>query len=129
MSAHQHQHLNTLTMSYIDAIWLRDSDTVHVVERRNGQRIFTDWPARYVFYYDDPGGKHRTINPETGGWGEVVRHEVPCADRRGGDLKSLGQPLPKGENLIGGGTPDRLEMTLRIKSQTVGRDRSIKVDG
>ena len=48
-------------MSYIDAIWLRDSDTVHVVERRNGQRIFTDWPARYVFYYDDPGGKHRTI--------------------------------------------------------------------
>jgi len=48
-------------MSYIGAIWNKESDTVHVVERRNGLRIFTDWPARYVFYYDDPRGKYRTI--------------------------------------------------------------------
>lgn len=48
-------------MPYIDAIWNRAADTIHVAERRDGQRIFTDWPAKYVFYYDDPRGKYRTI--------------------------------------------------------------------
>jgi DNA polymerase elongation subunit (family B) len=48
-------------MSYVDAIWNKNSDTIHVVERIDGKRIFTDWPAKYVFYYDDSKGKHRTI--------------------------------------------------------------------
>ena len=48
-------------MSYVDAIHDRDTDTIKVVERVGGQRTFVNYPAKYVFYYDDPKGKHRTL--------------------------------------------------------------------
>ena len=48
-------------MSYIDALFDRDKDRIHVVERVNGERVYTEYPANYVFYYDDPKGKFRTI--------------------------------------------------------------------
>lgn len=48
-------------MSYIDAIHDKDSDTIYVVERINGQRVFVTYPAKYIFYYEDPKGKHKTI--------------------------------------------------------------------
>ena len=48
-------------MSYIDALFDRDKDRIHVVERIDGERVFKEYPASYVFYYDDPRGKHRTI--------------------------------------------------------------------
>lgn len=48
-------------MSYIDALFERDKDRIHVVERRNGVREYREYPANYVFYYDDPRGKFRTI--------------------------------------------------------------------
>jgi len=32
-----------------------------VVERRNGTRVYREYPANFVFYYDDPRGKHRSI--------------------------------------------------------------------
>jgi len=48
-------------MSYIDAFHDKDTDRIHVVERINGERIYNEFPANYVFYYDDPKGKHRTI--------------------------------------------------------------------
>jgi DNA polymerase elongation subunit (family B) len=48
-------------MSYIDAILDRETDRIHVVERINGKRIYNEYPASYVFYYDDPRGKYRTI--------------------------------------------------------------------
>jgi DNA polymerase elongation subunit (family B) len=48
-------------MSYVDAIFDRAKDRIHVVERVGGQRVFRDYPADYVFYYDDPRGKFRTI--------------------------------------------------------------------
>jgi DNA polymerase elongation subunit (family B) len=49
-------------MSYIDAIWDRENDIVRVVERdpKKG-RIFTDYPAKYLFYYPDQRGKYRSI--------------------------------------------------------------------
>lgn len=49
-------------MSYIDAIWDREKDIVQVVERdpKTG-RQFHDYPARYVFYYPDQKGKHKSI--------------------------------------------------------------------
>ena len=49
-------------MSYVDAIWDREKDIVHVVERdpKKG-RVYTDYPARYVFYYPDAKGKYRSI--------------------------------------------------------------------
>ena len=48
-------------MSYVDAIFDRAKDRIHVVERINGQRQYRDFPADYIFYYDDPRGKFRTI--------------------------------------------------------------------
>ena len=54
-------------MSYIDAYFDRQGDKINVVERKNGERIFQTYPAEYVFYYDDPKGKQRSIygNPVT----------------------------------------------------------------
>ena len=48
-------------MSYVDALFDREKDRIHVVERVNGQRVYREYPADYIFYYDDPKGKFRTI--------------------------------------------------------------------
>ena len=48
-------------MSYIDALYDRDRDRIHVVERREGERVYREYPASYVFYYDDPRGKFQSI--------------------------------------------------------------------
>jgi DNA polymerase elongation subunit (family B) len=48
-------------MSYVDAYFDRERDQLYVVERVNGKREYTDYPARYVFYYEDVKGKHRSI--------------------------------------------------------------------
>jgi DNA polymerase elongation subunit (family B) len=52
-------------MSYVDAIWNRDKDIIHVVERdpKKG-RIFQEYPARYLFYYPDQRGKFKSIYGE-----------------------------------------------------------------
>jgi len=48
-------------MSYIDALFDREHDRIHVVERRNGERVYREYPANYIFYYDDPRGKFQSI--------------------------------------------------------------------
>jgi len=48
-------------MSYVDALFDREHDRIHVVERRNGERVYREYPAQYVFYYDDPRGKFQSI--------------------------------------------------------------------
>ena len=48
-------------MSYVDALFDRDHDRIHIVERRNGERRYQEYPANYVFYYDDPRGKFQSI--------------------------------------------------------------------
>jgi DNA polymerase elongation subunit (family B) len=48
-------------MSYIDALFDREHDRIHVVERRDGKRQYREYPANYVFYYDDPRGKFQSI--------------------------------------------------------------------
>jgi DNA polymerase elongation subunit (family B) len=48
-------------MSYVDALYDRAHDRIHVVERVNNQRVYREYPANYVFYYDDPRGKFRSI--------------------------------------------------------------------
>ena len=48
-------------MSYVDALFDREHDRIHVVERRNGLREYREYPATYVFYHDDPRGKFRSI--------------------------------------------------------------------
>jgi len=51
-------------MSYIDAYYKRDQDKVFVVERVKGERKFVEYDARYLFYYPDSRGKHRSIYGE-----------------------------------------------------------------
>ena len=48
-------------MSFVDAWFDREHDRIHVVERVNGKREYREFPANYVFYYDDPRGKFKTI--------------------------------------------------------------------
>jgi DNA polymerase elongation subunit (family B) len=48
-------------MSYVDAIIDREKERIHVVERVDGKRVYHDYPANYVFYYEDPRGKFRSI--------------------------------------------------------------------
>ena len=44
----------------------REHDRIHVVGRRDGERYYAEYPATYIFYYDDARGKFRSI------WGEPV---------------------------------------------------------
>jgi DNA polymerase elongation subunit (family B) len=39
----------------------RSNDRIHVVERVNGKRAYNEYPANYIFYYDDPRGKFNTV--------------------------------------------------------------------
>ena len=48
-------------MSYVDALFDRDSDIVRVVERKDGKRKFTEYPIKYTFYYEDQKGKFKSI--------------------------------------------------------------------
>ena len=48
-------------MSYIDALFDREHDRIHVVERQDGVRKYQEYPANYIFYYDDPRGKFTSI--------------------------------------------------------------------
>jgi len=49
-------------MSYVDAFYDREQDVIHVVERDDkGQRHFKEYPARHIFYYEDPRGKYQSI--------------------------------------------------------------------
>ena len=48
-------------MSYVDALFDREHDRIHVVERKDGERRYQEYAANYVFYYDDPRGKFTSI--------------------------------------------------------------------
>ena len=48
-------------MSYVDSLFDREHDRIHVVERVNGQRVYKEYPAEYVMYMDDPRGKFTSI--------------------------------------------------------------------
>jgi DNA polymerase elongation subunit (family B) len=48
-------------MSYIDALFDREHDRIHVVERRDGKRCYQEYPANYVLYYEDARGKFTSI--------------------------------------------------------------------
>lgn len=49
-------------MSYVDAMWSKDSDTIYVVERHPQKgRLYQQYPAKYLFYYPDSKGKFRSI--------------------------------------------------------------------
>ena len=52
-------------MSYVDAYFDRDSDIIRVVERNEGKRLYTEYPVKYTFYYEDSRGKHKSVDGKT----------------------------------------------------------------
>ena len=49
-------------MSYVDALFDRENDSIKVVERNDkGQRVYKEHPVRYQFYYPDAKGKYTSI--------------------------------------------------------------------
>ena len=52
-------------MSYIDGFFDRNADAIRVVERKDGKRVFKEFPVRYTFFYEDPKGKYKstTLRP------------------------------------------------------------------
>lgn len=49
-------------MSYVDSYLDKEKDRIFVVERnKEGKRVYTEYPAEYVFYYSDPKGKYQSI--------------------------------------------------------------------
>lgn len=48
-------------MSYVDALFDRDSDIIRTVERKDGKRHFHEYQAKYTFYYKDPRGKYKSV--------------------------------------------------------------------
>lgn len=49
-------------MSYVDAIYDKTTDRIHVAERDStGNRHLTEFQAKYVMYYPDPRGKYTSI--------------------------------------------------------------------
>ena len=47
-------------MSYIDGYFDRNSDIIRIVERQNKERVFKEYPIKYTFYHEDPGGKYKS---------------------------------------------------------------------
>ena len=47
---------------YIDALFDREHDRIHVVERRDGERRYQEYAPNYTFYYDDPSGRFISIS-------------------------------------------------------------------
>jgi len=48
-------------MSYVDALLIKESDTIKIVERVNGKREFREYPVNYLFYFDDVRGKYKSV--------------------------------------------------------------------
>ena len=47
-------------MSYIDGFFDRNADTIRVVDRKDGKRVFKEFPVRYTFFYEDQKGKYKS---------------------------------------------------------------------
>lgn len=39
----------------------RDNDVIRLVERKDGKRIYQEYPVKYTFYYEDPKGKYKSV--------------------------------------------------------------------
>ncbi len=48
-------------MPYVDAMFDRDNDIIRLVERKDGKRIYQEYPVKYTFYYGDPKGKYKSV--------------------------------------------------------------------
>jgi DNA polymerase elongation subunit (family B) len=76
-------------LSYVDSLYDREHDRIHVVERVDGQRVYKEYPADYVFYFDDARGKFTSI------YGTPVSR---FSTRNGKEFRKE-QAMQKGKNL------------------------------
>lgn len=53
-------------MTYVDAMLVKESDEIRVVERVDGQRVYRSYPTNYTFYYEDARGRYKDL------WGQPV---------------------------------------------------------
>ena len=66
-------------MTYVDAFWNKERNTIDVVERVNGVRKYQTWPARFLVAWPSAKGKHQSIYGtnldkfETNKWEEFQR--------------------------------------------------------
>lgn len=58
---------------YVDAFFKRggDSETIKIVERVNGKRVYKEFQPDYHFFINDPRGTHKSI------YGDAVKKVVP----------------------------------------------------
>lgn len=58
---------------YVDALFKKggEAEVIRLVERVNGQRIYSEYPPDYHFYLSDPKGSHKSI------YGDVVKKIAP----------------------------------------------------
>jgi DNA polymerase elongation subunit (family B) len=62
-------------MTYVDAFLNRDKNTVDVVERVNGRRVYNSYPSRYVTYFPSVKGKYTSIFGDKLDKYETTKHE------------------------------------------------------
>ena len=48
-------------MSYVDAIYVKEHSKICVAERVDNVRKLHEYPAEYIFYYNDPKGKFKSV--------------------------------------------------------------------
>ena len=48
-------------MTYVDAQLNKEKNTIEVVERVNGKRLFNSWPSKYAVYWPSDRGKYTSI--------------------------------------------------------------------
>ena len=53
--------IREIDVTYVDAILNKEKNTIDVVERIKGQRIYTSWPSRYVVYFPSERGRYTSI--------------------------------------------------------------------
>jgi DNA polymerase elongation subunit (family B) len=53
--------LDVRNMTYVDAVWNKERNTIDVVERVNGVRKYQTWPTRFVVGWPSVKGKYESI--------------------------------------------------------------------
>jgi len=69
-------------LTYVDAWYQKEKDLVRVVERRDGRRVYRDYPAKYVFYYPEKGGAFTSMYGEQLSKVQVTGHKSFDKERR-----------------------------------------------
>jgi len=84
-------------MTYVDAILEKEKNTIHVVERANGKRVFNSYPSRYVMYWPSERGKYTSLfgerleKFETTRWEEFQREcrQIPRDKQYESDINPI----------------------------------------